>query len=121
MLEKGAVVRFVRETLGCQCPDEVFERIGIGFRNKGGASQGIPDVEKIILNIGNRLLVHIISGDGIEEDMVWGFLNDGRVKRDILGLNRFRLVLVSSPPIKIGQMEISKRLDDRIHLHLITK
>ena len=49
--------RFVRDTLGCQCPDSVFEQIDYQ------ENTGILDKDAIVkrLLVGNRLLIYILE------------------------------------------------------------
>ena len=47
------LVRFVRATLGCGCPDDVLARIAIDVSEGGEPG----------LDVGGRLLVRVLSGD----------------------------------------------------------
>jgi hypothetical protein len=115
--------RFVRETLGCTCPDAVFERVG--------AREGPPLTDGGRLRriaIGDRLLIYLIDGvpiDAVGRD-IHGWTLAGRIDRDGAGMNRFRLVIaldgLSVPDadrIKGTFAAACDQGDDRIHLHLV--
>jgi hypothetical protein len=52
-------VNFVKNTLGCNCPDEVFKQVKVCFGVRPSA--GIT-LERWI-NVGGRLLVYIFNAD----------------------------------------------------------
>jgi hypothetical protein len=58
-MSDGRVKEFVRNTLGCDCAEEVFEHIE---NEKGVEAGGIRLRNKI--NVGNRLLVYIVEAGG---------------------------------------------------------
>jgi hypothetical protein len=115
--------RFVRGTLGCTCPDAVFERVEI---REGPPLPAGGRVRRIA--IGGRLLIYLVEGvsvDDVNRD-IQAWTLSGRIDRDDAGMNRFRLV--------IGLEEISTRDaggikdafaaacdegDDRMHLHIV--
>jgi hypothetical protein len=86
------IKRFVQETLGCTCPEEVFNKID--YHEESDDISG----RKVI--VGDRLLIYIITT--CRESNVRGVVNSvlkkGVEERDIKGLNQFRLVLVASCP-----------------------
>lgn len=115
--------RFVRETLGCTCPDEVFEQVEIG------AGSPLPDggwVRRIA--IGGRLLIYLVDGapvDAVDRD-IRGWILSGRIDRDGAGMNRFRLVIgldglsgSHADRIKGAFAAACDEGDDRMHLHLV--
>jgi hypothetical protein len=118
--QKAAIERFVRGTLGCQCPDEVFCNVAVAPLALPGGGTG----QKLL--IGDRLLIHLVGASGrpdllprIEELAI-----AGRDERDRLGFNRFRLVIAM--PAAAGdaaalQQRFSRTLDgdDRAHLHVL--
>ena len=114
------IKRFVQETLGCTCPEEVFNHID--YQKKGVGVAG----SKIC--VGDRLLIYIISIDrnaGIEE-LIRSALQQGVQERDKRGLNRFRLVLVASRPEELrseaeAAFELSLYKDEKAHLHLVSE
>lgn len=110
-----AIARFVRETLGCACPDEVFAEI---------ADSGPGDPRRIA--VGGRLLVYLVSPPpgGLTADRLDGYLSRGRQERDALGFARFRLVIAANGPMAdLAALELAfERLragDGCLHLHLV--
>jgi len=111
---------FVRNTLGCDCAEEVFSHI----ENEAGAEAGGIRLKNKI-NVGDRLLVYIVDAEGDTVGKMPALVAAGKAERDARGFNRFRLVLVSD------DREIMKRgfeayramgiSDERIHLHVIEK
>ncbi len=114
------VKEFVRNTLGCDCAEEVFSHIE---NERGAEAGGIRLMNKI--NVGNRLLVYIADADGDTVEKMPALVEAGKKERDARGFNRFRLVLASD------DREMMKRgfeayramgiRDERIHLHIIGK
>ena len=111
-----AVRRFVRDTLGCGCPDEVLDRIDVFTR---------PDEALTELRVGGRLLVHVRpfpEVTGLDESLS-RWLGAGVALRDRFGFNRFRLVLLTTDPE--GQRNAAETrfqclgADSKTHLHLI--
>lgn len=115
MDETVELIRFVRETLGCGCPDEVLARIAVE-----PSEDGEPG-----LDVGGRLLVRVLSTNDIERliETFPEIVERLRAERDRRGFNRLRLVL--APP---GSEVAGERLgaiidgfaatDDRVHLHI---
>ena len=56
MQEYPEIKRFVREILGCSCPDEVFANIDYQQEGEGVSGRRI--------RVGARLLIYIINMDG---------------------------------------------------------
>jgi hypothetical protein len=115
---------FAKQTLGCQCPEEVFGFIDC--QRNFELSNQILLTNKI--NIGNRLLIYIVETDNIN------FINNnlpiifqfGINERDGKAFNRVRIVIATNKfkEIKLIAENIFKNLtdkDDKIHLHLISK
>ena len=118
-----ALGHFIRRTLGCRCPDEVFSSIDI---RPLPAPRGNPPCVR--LEVGKRLLVYVIAA-GTASDLpalVAGLTTAGRADRDAGGLNRLRLVLHSAsgnPEERRSAEEAfvqTSRGDDRTHLHWIS-
>ena len=122
VVNKPAIVKFVREGLGCTCPDEIFDCISV--EPNPGAVAYLPQGN--LLMIGERLLVYVIktkdwaSAEGnLEQIFSWG-----RKKRDAGKFNRFRLV-VATPDYDPAQQTLSQEFDclvetdARLHLHVI--
>jgi hypothetical protein len=116
------IKKFAKETLGCGCPEEVFQHIDCQYD---------IHVEDILLrariNIGNRLLIYVVEVSNIEtiRNILARTIATGQKERDELGFNRFRLVLAAE---KIDEIKpAAERLfndidkDDKVHLHIIPK
>ncbi|MBU2578223.1 hypothetical protein KKA69_05370 [Patescibacteria group bacterium] len=113
---------FVRQTLGCGCPEEVFEYIDCQTNitlNYGVLCNRI--------NIGNRLLIYIVevhNGDSLK-NVLPILIAMGKKERDNLKFNRFRLVLASDNIDKTKKVaeDIFRTIekDEKIHLHIILK
>ena len=116
------ITRFVRGTLGCQCPDEVFQSIVIG--QERASNNGAPFTR---LLVGDRLLIYVLSASSIDAtpDTLAALARQGRTERDDKGYNRFRLVVVSHDPAAQAAaaratFEHAVGDDDKMHLHLVT-
>ena len=112
------IKRFVQETLGCSCPEEVFKKIG--FRKECDEFPG----SKII--IGNRLLVYIITMDGKSgmQEVINPAVEQGVMERDSKGFNRFRLVLATASPDELRSSAEQVFIDsghanEKTHLHVV--
>ncbi len=122
MLDKERIKAFVQKTLGCGCPEEVFEYVDCQDNKKAG---GVLLRAKI--NIGNRLLIYIAEVGDTEplEDILKHLIEAGRREKDIFGFNRLRLVLASDRAAEIAPVaeqyfrDINK--DEKIHLHSVSK
>jgi hypothetical protein len=111
---------FVRNKLGCDCPDEVFEKIEHGEINP---AEGI---HARTITVGGRLLIYIWHIDDpslmeAEFSTVFAF---GKDERDRRGLNRFRAVLsadnveaIRAIAEPLFQALVDK--DEKIHLHVV--
>jgi len=120
--DKESIKTFVQKTLGCGCPEKVFEYINCKSNIK---LNDIVLSSKI--NIGNRLLIYVVNiNDQNSLKNILPFLvSTGKDERDNLKFNRFRLVLVTDKLNEIkGTAEtifktISK--DEKVHLHVVDK
>jgi hypothetical protein len=108
---------FVQRTLGCSCPEEVFDRIEIDF--------GAGEISHRI-RIGGRLLVYILdaSRTGDIAGAVASALQHGVHERDRDHFNRLRLAVVTSSPAQIADaaqaaFASSPARDAKTHLHLL--
>ena len=118
-----ALVRFIRHTLGCECPDELLRRIVCD--REPAASEGEPGRTRI--DAGGRLLVYVIRSGGDPAGLrsaVRAALEAGIEERDRRGFNRFRLVLATADvdAVDTGACQAFAGLhrpDDRIHLHVV--
>ncbi len=123
VVNKTKIEKFVRETLGCTCPSEVFEFIELE-RNPvrfGNLQQGY------LLSIGKKLLIYVIEVKDLallkvklKQIFRWGCK-----RRDAEGFNRFRLVVTTAEIEPTRQMLLQQfdaliDTDERLHLHVIT-
>ena len=115
---------FVRQTLGCTCPEEVFDFVD--------CQRDIELPPQILLtnkiNIGNRLLIYIVETDDIIFTRIKlpVIFQLGKKERDSKAFNRVRVVIVIDKvdEIKLIAENIFKNLpdkDDKMHLHLISR
>jgi hypothetical protein len=119
--DHSEVERFVRGTLGCGCPDEVFRTVSV---TRLPAVPGRSEVLQLL--VGSRLLVHVATAP--QEAQAAGWIEQlaasGRAARDRHGYNRFRLVVTGTCPAKLsGKLEArfarAVARDERAHLHLL--
>jgi hypothetical protein len=85
------VTRFVREVLGCNCPDEVFRRVEV--QTGSTAVKSWPTDYEI--RIGGRLLVVVTSKpvEWLTDSRLENVIAEGRRARDAGHFNRFRLAV----------------------------
>ena len=121
-LHTDEITRFVRGTLGCQCPDDVFQSIVIGPQRT--PDNGAPFTR---LLVGNRLLIYIHETRTAKATTaaVSKLATQGRTERDDKQYNRFRLVIVADDPTELLPAARSSfasvaGTDDRAHLHILT-
>ncbi len=123
MIDNKAITEFVRNTLGCNCPEEVFQYIDCRTVVNVGEYM-VPAYE---INIGNRLLIFAAVIDEVDSlgYAISKLVQAGIKKRDEKKFNRFRLVLLSAPDIDIAEQAFgifsSLAVDDKVHLHVINK
>lgn len=111
--------RFVRESLGCGCPDEVFEDIRIREQSD------LFSLHNTVFEIGGRLFVVVI--DAVDwralGPMLRGIVQAGRIYRDRHGYNRFRLVIATEDERAHGELgrlfDALPDIDNKTHLHVI--
>jgi hypothetical protein len=124
MIPPERIKHFVQNTLGCGCPEEVFQSIDV---RRSVRLNSFITLDSAII-IGNRLLVYVAEtgSAGCIEEHLPVLVAAGRKERDEKGLNRFRLVLVSDWPDEVRQaadrlFEELRGADEKIHLHVIKK
>ena len=114
------IKRFVQETLGCSCPEEVFNKIDYQKESDGILGRKV--------NVGDRLLIYIITMD--RKCSIQGVINSaleqGVEEREKKGFNRFRLVLVDSRPDELRSsaehaFDSSEYTDEKTHLHIVNE
>ena len=110
-----ALEHFIRSTLGCKCPDEVFQSVAIDRADS-----------HIRLVIGNRLLIYVleIAPGRTAAKAVSHLTEQGLADRNAEHLNRFRLVVASTQPTLIladtkASFAGAAGDDDHAHLHVL--
>lgn len=120
MRDDQEIIRFVRDTLGCRCPDKVFGQI----EYQGGDSDTSTYTQSITL--GGRLLVYVweTNDRSLVQARLPAMVASGKDERDRRGLNRFRLVIATDDLDRIGS--IAQQLfeglsdkDEKVHLHVV--
>jgi hypothetical protein len=115
-----SVKDFVRNTLGCDCSEDVFGHI----ENERGVEAGGVTLRNKI-NVGNRLLVYVVEANTDILKEMPALISTGKKERDSHGFNRFRLVMVSDDKkLRKPAFEAFKAtgvIDEKIHLHFIRK
>jgi hypothetical protein len=120
----STIKSFVKDELGCLCPDSVFDSID---------HQTQVTLEGIVLDsvftIGDRLLIYIkilkeSEGQGFVNDSLAKLVEHGKKIRDSKDLNRFRLVIITPAPNDITEPanQIFQKTignDDKLHLHIL--
>ena len=121
---KESIEPFVRETLGCNCPAEVFEQIDID----PAPSQFDGLANDALIEIGGRLLVLIVRvGDGRTlQDALADYVERGRRYRDENGFNRFRMVVACNNSESVRSTLMYKfegldHIDNRLNLHVLSQ
>ena len=117
-----AVISFVREGLGCGCPDEVLQDIRIEADPYSFAGQPID----YLMRVGGRLLVAISMSFrwAVVTGQLRRLLETGKNLRDQEGFNRFRLVITSNEPENVTaalqeQFVGLTGMDNKVHLHVV--
>lgn len=116
------LARFVRDVLGCGCPEEILRSITV---DRGRFVPGL-DVEVTRLDVGGRLLVWVVPAARSKPlaSVVAAAVPAGVEERDRRSFNRFRLVLAAVDPAAIDQpareaFAACEQVDDRVHLHIV--
>jgi len=116
-----AVTRFVREVIGCNCPDEVFRHIEIQ-RGSSAIKACSTDCE---LRIGGRLLI-VVTSEHVARlaPRFAEVVAEGKRAREERRFNRFRLVVQSGKPAEEREklfrvFESISDKDERTHLHVL--
>ena len=114
------IKRFVQETLGCSCPEEVFNKID--YQKESDEKLGRK------ITVGDRLLIYIITMDRKSniQEVIHSALEQGIEERERKGFNRFRLVIVASHPDELRStadhaFDSSGYTDEKTHLHIVNE
>ena len=123
MMTRAQIKAFVKGSLGCTCPDDVFDVVDdVGDVE---IASGLSLLHKI--TVGNRLLIYVYEADSIGnlKEHVPILVRHGNEEKTRRGYNRFRLVLLSDA---IGAVRpIAKPLfesandQENTHLHIIDR
>jgi len=116
---RPALRDFVQVTLGCGCPEEVFERVETTPVRWGG-------VAGYRITVGGRLLVALFETDdaSLVRRSMGEWVKAGIGARNAEGLNRVRIVIASSNPRDVAPAaeaafaEAPGR-DEKSHLHVV--
>jgi hypothetical protein len=122
MMNDKEIKVFIRETLGCGCPEEVFQYMDYRSNIMSG-----DVLLRARINVGNRLLIYVVDVEKRESlrNILSRLIDIGKKERDDLGFNRFRLVLASDNMNEIRRT--SEDLfrdsvkDEKVHLHIVQK
>lgn len=118
---REAVRQFVRETLGCECEESVFDSIESAQAQCDGGQEGLR------LVIGDRLLVRTVgpirAGEVGEQLGRW--ISAAVADRNAHRLHRVRIVLVTDDVLGVdraldaalAELDLP---DGRIHAHVVT-
>jgi hypothetical protein len=114
------IKRFVQETLGCSCPEDVFNTIDYQKEADGVAGSKVT--------VGDRLLIYLIAMDRESsiQEVIDSALQQGVEEREKKKLNRFRLALVASRPDELRSLaerafDRSGCRDAKTHLHIVNE
>jgi len=116
-----AIEVFVRGTLGCRCPEEIFADITISHQQNPDSD---PACTRLVL--GSRLLVYFLDArhsKALHADVAT-LTTRGCADRNCNHLNRFRLVVTADRPDET-RAEVDTAFagaaghDDHAHLHVI--
>lgn len=121
-LSRERIQHFVRLTLGCACPEEVFSHTT--------CQHSVPLTDTLWLShkidISSRLLIYVFTTNNSE--LVMNVLPElvliGKDERERKGYKRFRLVIASDHPDTISvhakkTFNTLDCIDEKIHLHII--
>ncbi len=121
-LDLNLIKSFVKDDLGCKCPDNIFFQIKFQKDVKLGYDLKVDR----IITIGNRLLIFLFYIKYLEfaDKNLDNIIKCGKSWRNDEDLNRFRLVFITTAPKKL-EKHISSKFkkiigkDKKIHLHII--
>lgn len=116
-----SITDFVRGTLGCGCPDDVFKKIEV---SRERTVKQLSEITRI--NIGDTLLVYIVNDSLMDnyESITRALVSAGKGDRDRFGFNRFRLVLSGDDRLDLQNKIKNVFLsliggDEKLHLHFV--
>jgi hypothetical protein len=118
---QAMITEFVKGTLGCQCPDRVFDKIETGSMAATGMA---AEATRIV--VGDTLLVYIVapvSAAELSANLV-ELAELGRRDRDTNRYNRFRLVVADVADSRereraTASFTRASGADDKMHIHFV--
>ncbi len=117
------VIRFVRQVIGCNCPDEVFRHIEV----RQGSSSVKTCSADCELHIGGRLLI-VVTSEPVAKlsSHIAEVFSEGKRARDKAKFNRFRLVVQTENAAQereklLRAFEAVPDKDERMHVHVLPK
>jgi hypothetical protein len=119
-LRDEKITVFVRDVLGCGCPDEVFDKIEVSVVN---LEPDIFAVTRIV--VGDTLLIYLLPNIILRtiSDNIGSLVVAGKHDRDNNNYNRFRLVVPSGIKAMEGQINEAfidaAKGDEKLHLHFV--
>jgi hypothetical protein len=116
--DRPSIERFVRATLGCKCPDEVFQSINV--ERAPTSRNALPHTRLVI---GDRLLIHVFEAPSVKATAaaVSILATQGCAERDAKHYNRYRLVIASDYPTELlsaAKTSFASVAGDDNHAHL---
>ncbi|KPK40823.1 MAG: hypothetical protein AMJ69_01040 [Gammaproteobacteria bacterium SG8_47] len=117
------VRQFIREVLGCECPDHVFESLAAEHRSQ--PSPRAPYQWRLV--VGERLLIYLLALDSSLTAEPWleHLREYGSRDRVDSGLNRFRAVVVlddAAPALEQPQGAVAAWASHpHLHLHWVSR
>jgi hypothetical protein len=119
--DRQSIEHFVRGTLGCKCPDDVFESIKI--LRAPTPTAATPHTRLVI---GERLLIDVVEAQAVKAagTTVTRLARKGLADRDAQHYNRYRLVVASDHPTQLladakASFASAAGDDPRAHLHIL--
>jgi hypothetical protein len=119
------IISFVKGTLGCQCPEEVFSQVD----SQENCRLNIDLWLRSKINVGNRLLVYVVEAvnTAFVHDNLLTLIFIGRDEKELKGFKTFRLVLAADAVADIkavaedifNDLHNVMDLGDSIHLHVV--
>lgn len=117
------IEHFIRATLGCQCPDEVFRSVSVDQLRSADGALGYTR-----LLVGNRLLIYVLdaAAGSIADGTLADLVVRGCRERNERGCNRFRLVIACDGPASQDTavqhaFDLAAGNDERAHLHCLPR
>ncbi|MFD2111329.1 hypothetical protein [Thiorhodococcus fuscus] len=116
------LAQFIRQTLGCGCPPEIFEHV-VDAPTAISRNAGI----RRRIDVGGRLLIYLVEPHDADQALtrLTNWISAGRTERDSAGMNRLRLVLALDSPTPQDRARLESAFaeaaqgDERLHLHIL--